>query len=517
MKNKNHKNNKNISESIVISGGLLARNSLLNLFGLVISLIIGVVALPFIIQGLGKDRFGLLSIAWVVLGYFTLFDLGLGRATTKFVSGALGRKEHNQVPRIVWTAATAELIFGVIGAIILIILTPLLVERIFNVPYKLITEAKITFYLLSFSIPVVLTSSSFRGVLAAAQRFDLVNAVKIPISCATYILPLIGLVFGLNLPGIVFLIILARAVGLASYIALNLRMIKGLKRYSATLKLFPQLFVFGGWVMVTSIVSPLLIYFDRFLIGSLLSMTALAFYSAPIEMVTRLRIIPTSLTMTLFPAFSTLNNEQNKQRLASVFARSIKYVFIILAPIVLILSLFAHDVLRLWLGVDFANASTSVLQILSLGVLLNSTAYIPFSLLQGIGRPDIPAKFHLIEMPFYIVIAWFFVSKFGITGAAIAWTLRVALDAILLFIASFKSCRLPRNLFSKKGITIMGLAFCILTGIAYGLRVMSDSFPIYIKFIFLIAILFLFGCIVWKKILDNVDKKVFFEIAKRVS
>ena len=64
-------------------------------------LLVAVIALPFIVRGLGTDRFGLLSLAWVILGYFTIFDLGLGRATTKYVAEALGKDEGDQIPEIV--------------------------------------------------------------------------------------------------------------------------------------------------------------------------------------------------------------------------------------------------------------------------------------------------------------------------------------------------------------------------------------------------------------------------------
>lgn len=511
----NYKNKKN-TEPIEIKGSLLARNALLNLIGQVIPLIIGIIAIPFVIRGLGTDRFGLLSIAWVVLGYFTVFDLGLGRATTKFVSEALGKGDQEQVPRIVWTAVTVEALLGIAGAIVLALITPVLVGRVLNIPLALIAEAKITFYLLALSIPVVLISSSLLGVLAAAQRFDLVNAVKIPTSCATFLLPIVGLALGFNLPGIVVLIILARIGGLAAYIALNFREIPELKSYSGTLAIFPKLFFFGGWIMVTSVVSPILVYFERFLIGSLLTVAALAFYSAPYEMVTRLKIIPASLTMTLFPAFSTLEGDQNKQKLATVFARSVKYILLTLAPLVLAICLFAEDILRIWLGTEFAKESTNVLQLLSIGVLINALAHTPLSLLQGVGRPDLPAKFHLLEMPIYIAMAWILVIKLGIVGAAIAWAIRVALDTLLLFVFTFKTCKLPANLFQKNGLITLGTALCVLTGLAYWLRILSDPFPLFIQALILFILFYLFAWLIWKKFIDFLDRSAILGLVKLV-
>jgi len=301
------------------SGRLLARNAILNFIGQAIPLVVGVITIPFIVRGLGTERFGLLSLAWVVLGYFSVFDLGLGRATTKFVAEALGKGEADQVPRLVWTAVTVQAVLGIVGALVLTGITPLLVERILKVPSDLFGEAKTTLRLLALSIPVVLISGSFRGVLEASQRFDLVNAVNIPTSVLTFILPLVGLLFGMNLPGIVTLILLARVWASSSFLVLNLRLMPKLKRYSSSLSLFPRLLSFGGWIAVSSIVAPFLENLDRFIIGFLLSMTAVAHYSAPQEVVMRLRVIVTSLTMTLFPAFSVLEVIRDKKGIEAIF------------------------------------------------------------------------------------------------------------------------------------------------------------------------------------------------------
>jgi len=370
-----------------------------------------VVTIPFVIQGLGTERFGLLSLAWVVLGYFAIFDLGLGRATTKFVAEALGRGDEKEVPSLVWTSVTIQAIMGIAGGLVLAGVTPFLVDRILNVPLELMDEARITFHLLALSVPIVLISGSFQGVLEAFQRFDLVNAIKVPTSCLSFLLPLVGVLLGFNLPGIVVLILLTRLGALIAFLSLNIRIIPQLRKYAGSLSLFPRLFFFGGWIAISNIVGPILVYLDRFLIGSLISMAAVAYYSTPYEMVTRLGIISSSLSITLFSAFSTLGATDNKDKISIIFARSIKYVLLAVGPITLVVALFARDILKIWVGVDFSMESTVVLQVLALGVLVNSLAHAPFALLQGVGRPDLPAKFHLFELFFYVGIAWLLISN----------------------------------------------------------------------------------------------------------
>uniref|UniRef100_A0A7C2PA60 Flippase n=1 Tax=candidate division WOR-3 bacterium TaxID=2052148 RepID=A0A7C2PA60_UNCW3 len=497
---------------IELRGQLLIKNTILNFIGLVTPLFVGMITIPFIVQGLGTDRFGLLSLAWVVFVYFSIFDLGLTRATTKFVAEAFGKGETDQVPRLVWTAVTIQGVLGITGAIVLAKITPLLVEQILKVPLELLGEAKATFRVLALAVPVVLISGSFRGVLEASQRFDLVNAVSVPTSVLSYVLPLVGLFFGMNLQGIVTLILLGRIGTLIAFVALNLYTTPQLKRLSGSFSLL-RLFSFGGWVTVSSIVGPVLVYLDRFLIGSLFSMAAVAYYSAPYEIITRLWIIPVSFTMTLFPAFSSLEGIKETQKLVNFFTRSFKYILLALGPIILAITLFAKEVLQIWLGIDFAKESSVVLQILAVGVLVNSLAQIPFALLQGTGRPDLPAKFHLLELPMYLGIAWFLINKWGITGAAVAWTLRVILDAFLLFGATLKVLNLSIKIFIHSNTTVVFFTLLLFSVIICVVKLM-DIFSLFVRLVLFVCVFGLFFCFVWKKVLDDLDRSAIFKALK---
>ena len=114
-------------------GSLLAHNAILNLAGHGVRVIVALVAIPFIIRGLGTERYGVFSLALIVLGYFSLFDFGLGRATTKFVAEYLGREDTKQLPGLIWTSLGLQLIQGIFGGFLLVAATPFLVGKIFNI------------------------------------------------------------------------------------------------------------------------------------------------------------------------------------------------------------------------------------------------------------------------------------------------------------------------------------------------------------------------------------------------
>lgn len=436
-----------------IYGSLLARNTILNLVGQIVPGLVALVAIPILIRGLGAEGYGILSLALIVLGYFGLFDLGLGRATTKYVAEYLGREDTKEVPGLVWTSVGVQLLLGTLGGLLLAAASPFLVGRVFYIAPALVGEAKTTFFLLAASLPIVLGTVTLRGTLEAYQRFDLMNAVKIPASAATLLIPAIAASFGFRLPAIVFLLVVAQLGTAFAYLMLCLRVFPALKQSSSfRLKLLRPLLTYGSWVTVTSMVGPVLVYLDRFLIGALVSMAAVAYYAAPYQLATAFWILPAGLVAALFPAFSTLGAAGDRPVLEKLYAHALKALLLTVGPLMLFVVFFAWDILRLWLSADFAEQSSLVLQILAFGVLINSLAWVPLSLLQGLGRPDLTAKFHLLELPLYVGLVGFLVGEMGIVGAALAWTLRAGLDAALLFGACWWLKLVPMSALAQNGL-----------------------------------------------------------------
>src|SRR5690606_9441690 len=107
-------------------------------------------------------------------------------------------------------------------------------------------------------------------------------------------------------------------------------------------------------------------------------------------------------------------------------------------PMTLLVLVFAGDVLQLWLGPDFAAQSTPVLRWLALGVFFISFGLTAGTALQGAGFPKATAMVNLVEIPLYLAALWWLLDAYGIVGAAIAWTFRAGLDALLLLLVSHR-------------------------------------------------------------------------------
>lgn len=419
--------------SHLTAGRLLARNTVWNLIGGGAPMFVAVFSIPILIRELGKERFGVLALAWALIGYASLFDLGLGRALTQLVAKKLGVGEEAEIPRLVCTSLILMLLLGLAGALVVVLLSPWLVHRALHVPLTVQQETLGSFYLLGVSIPFVISTAGLRGVLEAYQKFGLINALRIPMGVFSLASPLFVLPFSKSLFPMVGILMAGRLIGCAAHLLLCLRVVpefcQGIAWHGAAVG---PLLRFGGWMTVSNIISPVMVTCDRFLIGALVSLAAVAYYATPYEVVTKFLLVPGALVGVMFPAFST-SFAQDRSRTARIYKGCVKTVFLILFPTTVAAIVLARTGLTIWLGADFAEHSFRVLQWLAVGVLLNSLATVPFALVQGVGRPDLTSKLHLIELPLYLLGLWWLVSAFGIAGAAIAWTLRVGVDGAVLF------------------------------------------------------------------------------------
>ena len=72
----------------------LKRNAAWNLAGSAVPMLAGLALIPFTLGRLGNEAFGVLTLVWGLIGYFSLFDLGVGRALTVQLSqlAATGRQ-----------------------------------------------------------------------------------------------------------------------------------------------------------------------------------------------------------------------------------------------------------------------------------------------------------------------------------------------------------------------------------------------------------------------------------------
>lgn len=415
----------------------LVRNTGLNLLGQGLPLLVALVAVPLLLHGLGEARFGVLGLVWM---FVTLLgDLGFGRAGTRFAAEALGAGRADHVHRIARVTVVAQAALGALLGLALAASAAAMVGSILNVEPALREEARLSFLLLAATVPLLSVGAAFRGLLEAAQRFGSMNAVRFTVSTLNYLLPIVVLATGGGLVAIVAVLMALRAAGTVGF-AVAARPVWRAAAAPPGAEGPPpavgEILGFGAWVTVSTVVSPVLVYLDRFLLGALVSVAAVGVYTAPYEVVTRVLLVPASVATTLFPAVSAFRGMGGAERVGRTSRKAAWGVLALVGPVALGFWLLAGPLLRLWLGEAAVPEMVTALRLLAPGVLANAFAFVPFSVLQGVGRADLTGRIHLLELPIHAAVAWWLIAAYGVAGAAAAWSARAVLDATLLHLAA---------------------------------------------------------------------------------
>ena len=485
-------------------GRAVAHNTGLNLLAALAPVAVAVVTIPVVIRGYGLERFGILALAQVLLGYFGMFDLGLGRATTRFVSAALGQNDEETAANTLWTSLPLSAALGLVGSLILAAVAPVLVGHVLKVPAGLARECQLALYGIAGMIPFAVITSGLMGFLEAQQRFDLANLLQVPASIGSQFLPVAVLPFSRNIGVVVLGLVVVRAVLAFATFRTCLRTLPALRRRRrpdrATMR---RLLTFGGWLTVSNIVGPLMVNLDRFAIGAVMSLKAVAYYTTPYDVISRVLIVPSSLLRAVYPVFGSTSPERVPE-LRDLLRQSSKLLALALTLVLVPVVALATDLLRLWLGQQFALQAASVLKILCVGVLINAVAFVPYGLIQGVGRPDLTAKLHLTELVIYVPLLWLLLHLFGIVGAAIAWTLRATLDASLLFIFALSMVHSGRSTVGNRLIRRTGLLIGVTVALAWGLGSLHTGVTARILLTLLLEASLVL--LVWRQALDDSER-----------
>jgi O-antigen/teichoic acid export membrane protein len=419
----------------------LKHNTLWNLAGTGLPLLLGALTIPYLIRAVGVEAFGVLTLVWALIGYFSLFDFGLGRALTQQVAAVRSGGLLAQLPSLVKTGLWFTAATGVAGGLVLALLAYQLAFHWLKVSEVLQPSTYQALLIAGIGIPLTTVTTGLRGILEAYEDFKVVNLLRIGLGAANFGLPALSVMLvSTSLAWMVASLVAARAVVLVAHLWLvHRRSPAGWGSGQFEKRYLQNLVSFGAWMTISNIVSPLMVTADRFVISAVLGASMVAYYTVPYEGLIRVLLLPSALTSALFPrlAYVMTTDVIGARRL---YQKCLLLTVAAMVPVCVMIAVLSKWGLTLWLGEDFAEKSWLIACILAAGVMLNGIAFVPFASIQASGDARSTALLHILQLILYIPCLFFGLKYWGVMGAAVAWAARAGFDLIaLLLIENNKS------------------------------------------------------------------------------
>jgi O-antigen/teichoic acid export membrane protein len=434
-----------------------------NLAGALLPVLLSLATVPLYLHAIGAARYGIVSIAWILLGYFGFLDFGLSRASANAL-GRLSDAPASERAPVLMTCLHLNLGLGLVGGLALYFGGSALLRGAFAIPDGLRQETLGAFGWMAPMLPLGMVMGVATGALESRDRFLLANALETVGSVLGQIVPLICVtVWGPSLSVVMPALLLVRLFTVLLVFAVVFRLewpVWPIRFHGGWAR---KLFSYGVWVSVSSVISPILDSFDQVLIGRLLGPVAVTHYAVPMNLALRSQIIAGALARTLFPRLSRATEVEGRRMTAHATVALI-YGFGAACGAALIL---VGPFLSVWIGPDFAASARPAAEILMLGAWTNGVAFLPYNQLQAQARPDLTAKLHAAEILPFLAGLWFLIEAAGLPGAALAWTLRVTVDCVGLIALS--RCLQGVWLRALPAVLLMFCCYVLAQMIAFGL------------------------------------------------
>ncbi|MGE6233942.1 flippase [Aeromonas media] len=400
----------------------IIKDSAWNINAIVIPTLVALPVLGILARTLDVELFGIFTLIFAILGYASVFDMGLSRALVRSIS--INRNSKVDIKEYLYTSSITVVSIGCIVSLVIFLFRSN-IAFLLNVTDLIYADVVNCLHLVSFVIPFLLLNIVWQSYLEGLERFKELSMLKVITSVLLSVMPLLFIFIQKTIVFAVLGLVFARLI---SFLVFYFYAYSELKQYQ-NINIFnkcklKELFKFGSWLTVSNIVSPMMVYFDRFVLSSMVGAANVALYTAPSEIVSKLLMVPSAVSKTLFPKIS------NKLDIGAVYKITI-FLLLIVFIMTLPFFIFSEEILTLWLGNGYEAASTT-LRILLVGFIFNSLAQVPYTYIQAKGFSNVTAKIHLLEIIPYFILLNFLVSLYSFNGAALAWSFRVFFDFAIL-------------------------------------------------------------------------------------
>jgi len=399
------------------------------------TVVLGLVALPILVRGLGPDRYGLLALALAIIGIAAVADFGVGRAASKYIAEEFERNDFRFTQFYVSTAFTVSLLMGAIGTVVLLVVIPLLVRYTFNITPALRHEATVALAVAALGLIPVLLRILFDGILAGCHRIALLNIVNMAANTAK-----IGLSVAVILLGRSLLAVVSANVLVCTIQALILG-IYAFKQFRGVITFRPrwnravahQLLGLGmvstlSWILANVV----FLYADRFIIAIYLPLMLTGYYTIAFDITSKEWYISNSISQAFFPVFSG-KSVVSEGELRTSYLQAMKAMAVTATGAAMLLIVFGRELLTYWLAPDVAAHSTTAFAILAIGMLFSCYIAVPYTaILASSAKRSVLLYSYSLAIVLHVASSLALVKVWGLTVVAVSFTVAQALVFVIL-------------------------------------------------------------------------------------
>lgn len=384
-----------------------------------VGIAIGLFLMPFVLNKVGDDQYGLWLFICSIAGYSGLLNLGFGETISRFVARHHAKGEIDQVNRFVNVIGAVYLAMSV-GVLCLAGLLAWLGPFVFDMGGVSVTEVRWVIVLLGLNVVVGMLGSVFGGVLVGLQRMDLERGFRTLSGVVRLFLTVWLLQEEHALLTLALIFLATTAVENMGHLAVVFRQLPGLKIHPRFInrETLNESFGFSMFALLDNLAGKLIDATDTIVIGFVFGAKYIVPYYVAHRLMTFI-VHPLQLIgLVVMPRGAELAANSHDDRLRVLVQKGLGISLLLSAGLFIGACFFGGQVLTAWIGHTYADSH--MLLLILLGAQIIAT---PMNVLRGVlfGMGDIrvPSILYFVEAVANLVLTLLLVRSYGLIGVAL--------------------------------------------------------------------------------------------------
>src|SRR5580658_1718128 len=414
-------------------------------FALGVEVIVGIFLSPFILHRLGDTAFGTWVLIFSITGYYGLFDLGIRSSVVRYVSKFTATDDIQDLAKLVNTSLFSYSCIGALSLLITVVLS-FYVDTLFKVPPGLHSTARWLLLMVGTAIGLGFPLGVVGGFLDGLQRFYINNWTSVAANLVRAVLIVLALSHGRGLLTVALITVVLPLITSLVRGAIAYRIYRvpfGLKYVDR--KTFRMMANYSGVTLIIMIATQLKFKTDTVVIGSMLSLAAVTYFTIGSRIVNYAQQIVMALAQNFLPMASQSEAAGDMDRLRKVLVAGNRVCAFTCLPITATLLILGRSVIEVWMGKKYVATSYPVLVILIIPSTLMWAQAASGRVLFGISKHKTWAFVTLTEGICNLILSILLVRPYGINGDAYGTAIPLACSMILF---------MPSHLCKQLGIRL---------------------------------------------------------------
>ncbi len=405
-------------------GTVFVPNLVANYTGALVTAVVQLAVVPFYLDLMGVEAYGLVGYSIMLGALAVLLDLGLTPALSREISRLSGRNDQLHETRALVRTLEHYYVIGVLSVLFVGGMSLLFSNDLLRVSGAISEDTvRLSFGLMAVMIAGQLLCSFYGAGLLGLQRHVLLNTVNV----AGLVLRSVGVIPVLILAdgGLVLFFVWQSCCLVLHASILRFVLWRELPLGEARIdkKHLARIWRYASGMAGIVALSLLLSQIDKVVLSNLVSLKEFGLYSAATVIASTLSKPTGPIFNTLVPRLTQLVAEGKRSEASRLYETCVQSACVLVFPLALPLIFFSSEVVSIWIGSNSENIRpmASLVAILAVGYACNALVYLSYGLSLAYGWVRFALVQNLIACFFMLPLTVWLCMRFGTVGGAIAW------------------------------------------------------------------------------------------------